>query len=215
MIAATTADSTRVGRLKPGVEASTAAGSELQDDRRRARARVSRTPTPASPRPPNRWPDRLVDDIRLDAARAARRRRLPAADRLRQRRQPADCARRVSPARARRARRARRRPRAAGGQMLVESTSGVERPAACSAIGARRGLLRGLIAVAPEGMPRIDERPPRRRGAAVRAGAPPRLRRRVRRVAGISGIRRPGSAGAGAHAIGGIASRDRTGCAAG
>ena len=99
-------------------------------------------------------------------------------------------------------------------QMLVESTL-VSVAGGVLGVGVAAWLLRGLVAVAPEGTPRIAEVHARRHGAAVRAGRRGDLRRRVRRAAGISGIRRPRSAGARARRDRRDLPRARTGCAAG
>ena len=190
-----------LGRLKPGVSLE-AAGSELKAI---AAALEREYPnTNSARRRPRRAARRSAGRRHPShAARAARRRRFPAADCLRQRREPADRARRLAAARARRPRRARRRTRAAG-----EPDAGREHPGVGGRRRARHRRRRVAAARPGGGRPRGDAADrrgaPRRDGAAVRARRRGDLRRRVRRAAGVPGVRRAGSAGAGARPIGRI-----------
>ena len=126
------------------------------------------------------------DDRPHDAARALRRRRLPAAHCLRQRRESARGTRCGAPARARRPRRARRRTAApdapdAGREHLISAARRRARRALCDLAAARprRGRARRHAA--------DSRREHRRRGAAVRVGGGRGLRPGVRRLSGVSG----------------------------
>ena len=135
---------------------------------------------------------RLVATGPAHAARAARRRRLPAARGLRQRRQPADRARRRAAARARGARGARRRTPAPDAADAGREHAGV---------GGRRRARRGaspswLLRAADRGRAggnaaprRSANRRDRRCLFALVGGR--RLRHRLRRVSRVSGVGHP------------------------